>query len=193
MLFPFQMKDVQAMHLKRAMRLERSHCCVELERTHCNNRNEEDHKEVILECTDETNKQEWLDTIQEHLKKIRTDFSFVRKFRWILEHNVDAFSVPNWSLWNVKELVLANKMYNVFWSLLTFPESGFHRILQSYQEIVTSQKSLAKFVKICLHLSDIMTPFTFTIFFMFYSGFEIFSFFLIFQFSFITQNGTIGR
>ena len=40
--------------------------------------NEEDHKEVILECIDEENKQEWLDTIQEHLKKIRTDFSFVR-------------------------------------------------------------------------------------------------------------------
>ena len=190
MLFPFQMKDVQAVPLKRAMRLERSYCCFELERTHCNNSNEEDHKEVILECIDETNKQEWLDTIQEHLKKIRTDL--VRISCWILEHNVDAFSVPNWSFWNVKELVLANKMYNVFWSLLTFPESGFHRILQSYQEIVTSQKSLAKFVKICLHLSDIMTP-SLSRFFMFYSGFEIFSFFLIFQFSFITQNGTIGR
>ena len=133
MLFPYQMKDVQAVPLKRAMRLERYYCCFELERTHCNNSNEEDHKEVILECIDEENKQEWLDTIQEHLKKIRTDFSFVRKSRWILEHNVDAFSVPNWSLWNVKELVLANKIYDVFWSLLTFPESGFHRILESYQ------------------------------------------------------------
>ena len=81
MSLTFQMKDVQAVPLNRAMRLERSYCCFELERTHCNNSNEEDHKEVILECIDEENKQEWLDTIQEHLKKIRTDFSFVRKSR----------------------------------------------------------------------------------------------------------------
>ena len=67
------MKDVQAVPLKRAMRLERYYCCFELERTHCNDSNEEDHKVVILECTDETNKQEWLDTIQEHLKKMETN------------------------------------------------------------------------------------------------------------------------
>ena len=73
MLFPFQMKDVQAVPLKRAMRLERSYCCFELERTHCNNSNEEDHKEVILECIDETNKQEWLDIIEEGREKMKPD------------------------------------------------------------------------------------------------------------------------
>ena len=73
------MRDVQAMPLKRAVGLERYYCCFELERTHCNNSNEEDHKEVILECIDEENKQEWLDTIQEHLKKIRTDSNQIKK------------------------------------------------------------------------------------------------------------------
>ena len=75
------MKDVKATPLKRALRIERAYLCFELGRTHCYNSNDEEYKEVILECIDETNKQEWLDTIQEHLKKIRTDFSFVRKSR----------------------------------------------------------------------------------------------------------------
>ena len=65
------MKDVQAMPLNRALRIK-------LERTHCYNSNEEDHKEVILECIDEEDKQEWLDIIQEGIDKMNPDDVFAR-------------------------------------------------------------------------------------------------------------------
>ena len=65
----FQMRDVQATPLKRALRIERAYLCFELKRTHCYNSNDEEHKEVILECIDEENKQEWLDIIEEGREK----------------------------------------------------------------------------------------------------------------------------
>ena len=69
----FQMKDVQATPLKRALRIERAYLCFELKRTHCYNSNDEEHKEVILECIDEENKQEWLDIIEEGREKMNPD------------------------------------------------------------------------------------------------------------------------
>ena len=74
---PFQMKDVRATPLKRALRIERAYLCFELERTHCYNSNDEEYKEVILECINEENKQEWLDIIQEGINKMNPDV-FVR-------------------------------------------------------------------------------------------------------------------
>ena len=73
----FQMKDVQATPLKRALRIERAYLCFELGRTHCYNSNEEEHKEVILECINKEDKQEWLDIIQEGINKMNPDV-FVR-------------------------------------------------------------------------------------------------------------------
>ena len=67
------MKDVQATPLKRALRIERAYLCFELGRTHCYNSNEEEHKEVILECINEEDKQEWLDIIQEGINKMNPD------------------------------------------------------------------------------------------------------------------------
>ena len=71
------MMDVQATPLKRALRIERAYLCFELGRTHCYNSNEEEHKEVILECINEEDKQEWLDIIQEGINKMNPDV-FVR-------------------------------------------------------------------------------------------------------------------
>jgi len=73
----FKMKDMQATPLKRALRIERAYLCFELGRTHCYNSNEEEHKEVILECINEEDKQEWLDIIQEGINKMNPDV-FVR-------------------------------------------------------------------------------------------------------------------
>ena len=47
---------------------------------------------------------------------------WVKRFHWIPEPNVDTFSVPDWSLWNVKELVLANK-WKIRQSLFTMKNS----------------------------------------------------------------------
>ena len=47
---------------------------------------------------------------------------WVKKFHWIPEPSVDTFNVPDWSLWNVKELVLANK-WKIRQSLFTMKNS----------------------------------------------------------------------
>ena len=72
MRYRFQIKDLHAMSLARAHRIERSYCCLELQRTG----GVEEINEVILECKDKEDKEQWLNEINECIKKINVDFSF---------------------------------------------------------------------------------------------------------------------
>ena len=76
----FQIKDVHAMSLQRAHRIERPNCCLELKRTGVYNKAEEEINEVILECKDKEDKEQWLNEINECIKKINVDFTFANKF-----------------------------------------------------------------------------------------------------------------
>ena len=76
MRFYFQIKDVHAMSLARAHRIERSYCCLELQRT----RGVEEINEIILEYKDKEVKEQWLNEINECIKKINVDFTFANKF-----------------------------------------------------------------------------------------------------------------
>ena len=76
MRFYFQIKDVHAMSLARAHRIERSYCCLELQRR---TGGVEEINEVILECKDKEDKEQWLNEINECIKKINVDFTFANK------------------------------------------------------------------------------------------------------------------